>query len=56
MQNNFKFLIIALIVLAVISYFVLQNNRTYNTAEAQLLVPELKNLINEVDGIEIKKK
>jgi hypothetical protein len=55
MQNNFKLLITALIILAVISYFVLQNNHANNTSEAQLLVPELGNLINEVDGIEIKK-
>ena len=55
MQNNFKFLVTALVVLAVASYFVIQNKRTNETVEAQLLVPELKDLINEVDGIEVKK-
>ena len=55
MQNNFKLLLGALLLLLVTSYFILQNKGVSTTEEAQMLIPELKNLINEVDGIVISK-
>jgi len=55
MQNNFKLLLGVLAILLVSSYFILQNKSVSTTMGTQMLVPELKNLINEVDGIVISK-
>lgn len=51
MKNNSKFLIAILIVMFIGSYFVLQNNQSSINGEAQLLIPELQNKINDVDVI-----
>ena len=37
------------------SYFVLQSNKTNTEADAVLLIPELENQINDVEGIIISK-
>jgi hypothetical protein len=55
MQNNFKLLIAILLVLLVVSYFVVNNNGSKQTTESPMLVPELQDLINKVDGIVISK-
>ncbi|HHL31919.1 MAG TPA: DUF4340 domain-containing protein [Oceanospirillales bacterium] len=55
MQNNFKLLIAILLVLSVVSYFVINNNSSKQTTESPMLVPELQDMINKVDGIVISK-
>ncbi|MBL4659222.1 MAG: DUF4340 domain-containing protein [Alcanivoracaceae bacterium] len=55
MQNNLKLLLGLLVILLMVSYFILQNKGITTNEETQMLVPELKDLINEVDGIVISK-
>ena len=55
MQSNMKLLLGVLLILLISSYFILQNKSVSTTGQIQMLVPELDNLINEVDGIVISK-
>lgn len=55
MQSNIKFLLAIVIVLLVASYFVLNNRPNDAEKSQQMLIPELQDLINQVDGISIKK-
>jgi predicted Rdx family selenoprotein len=55
MKNNSKYLIVILIILAISSYFVLQNKQDPVNGEGKLLIPELQNKINDVDAIIISK-
>lgn len=55
MQNNLKFLIGILIVLAGISFYVLQDDVSKNSNERALLIPELQEQVNDVDEVIISK-
>lgn len=55
MQNNVKLLLVILLLLVAASYFVLQDKNLSLSDETQMLIPELQDLINEVDGIVISK-
>jgi len=49
-MKNSKYLIVLVLLLAVISYFVLQNKKT-TSVESSLLIPALQNKINDIDAI-----
>lgn len=55
MQNNIKALVAIMLVLLVASFFVLRNNTADSGQNTEMLIPELQDLINQVDGIAIKK-
>lgn len=55
MKSNSKLLVGIVFVLLISSYFALKNNRITANGEPQLLVPELQDKINDVDGIVLAK-
>ncbi len=55
MQNNVKVLLAIMLVLLVTSIFVLRNKPLTSDQNMEMLIPELQDLINQVDGIVIKK-
>jgi hypothetical protein len=55
MQNNSKYLIIGFVLLAVISWFVLNNKQQSSGFDEQYLIPELQNQVNEIDQIVLTK-
>ncbi len=53
MQNNSKYFIVIALVLALMSYVITQDKTPEVSAADTLLIPELQNKVNDVDGISL---
>ncbi len=53
MQNNSKYFIVIALVLALISYVLTQDEKSAVTAADTLLIPELQDKVNDVDGVSL---